>query len=150
MSRYLSLVIFLVIALGGGTLIGVLTSPGPWFDQLDKPSFNPPSWVFGPVWSVLYIMIGVAGWRIWLHGRRTPATWLWGAQMALNFLWSPVFFAAHEIGLALIIILAMLATILSFIALAWRRDRLAALLFLPYAAWVTFASALNTGFYLMN
>src|SRR5690606_36058392 len=118
--------------------------------QLSKPAFNPPAWVFAPVWTVLYAMIGVAGWRVWRRDRRGGPMMLWWAQLALNFLWSPVFFAAHRIGLALAVIVMLLAVILGFIATAWRQDRIAAWLFVPYAAWVAFATALNAAILALN
>lgn len=150
MSRYLSLPLFLLLVVGGGTAIGMLTAPGPWYAQLAKPAFDPPNWVFGPVWTALYILIAIAGWRIWRHGRLSAAMWAWWGQLALNFLWSPAFFEAHRIGIALAIIALMLAAIVLFMVLAWRRDRLAALLFVPYAAWVAFATALNGAIYALN
>jgi tryptophan-rich sensory protein len=135
---------------GGGLAIGLLTAPGEWYAGLAKPSFNPPSWVFAPVWTVLYVLIAVAGWRIW---RKHAGGWpmrLWWAQLALNFLWSPVFFAGHRVGLALVIVVLMLAVILAFIALSWRQDRPAAWLFTPYAAWVGFAALLNGSILVLN
>ncbi len=149
-NRYVSLAIFLVAVVGGGAAIGVLTGPGDWYAGLAKPSFNPPNWVFGPVWTLLYILIAVAGWRTWRARRGGAAMALWWLQMALNFLWSPVFFAAHMIGAALVIIVAMLVTILAFIAASWKQDRVAAGLFVPYAAWVGFASVLNLSLFLLN
>jgi tryptophan-rich sensory protein len=115
-----------------------------------KPSFNPPNWVFAPAWTILYILIAIAGWRLWRTDPRGVPARLWWAQLALNFLWSPVFFTAQWIEAALAIILALLATILAFIATAWNRDRTAALLFVPYAAWVAFASTLNAAIAVLN
>ncbi len=150
MKRYLSLIPFLVLVLGGGLLLGFLTAPGAWYAELAKPSFNPPGWLFGPVWTVLFVLIAVAGWRTWQRQRRGWPMLLWWAQLGLNFLWSPVFFAAHQIGLALAVILLMLAAILAFIATVRRQDRAAAWLFVPYAAWVTFASVLNGSIWMLN
>lgn len=150
MNRYVSLILFLVLVLGGGLALGGLTVPGGWYAGLTKPSFNPPAWLFGPVWTVLYVLIAVAGWRVWQRDRTGWPMRLWWAQLALNFLWTPVFFAAHQIGLALVVILLMLAAILGFIPAAWRIDRLAAWLFVPYAAWVAFASLLNASIWLLN
>jgi translocator protein len=150
MNRTLSLILFIVLVLGGGLVVGFLTAPGEWYADLIKPSFNPPAWLFGPVWTVLYIFIAIAGWRVW---KRDPTGWpmkLWWAQLVLNFLWTPVFFAAHQIALALIVILLLLAAILAFIATAWRQDRVGALLFVPYAAWVAFASVLNGAIWALN
>jgi benzodiazapine receptor len=150
MNRSLSLILFVTLALGGGLAIGVVTAPGAWYAGLSKPSFNPPGWLFGPVWTVLYVLIAIAGWRVWQRDRTGRPVKLWWAQLGLNFVWSPVFFGAHQIGLAFFTILLLLAAILGFIALAWRLDRIAALLFLPYAAWVAFASVLNGSIWTLN
>lgn len=141
---------FVVLVVGGGMLIGFLTAPGPWYEALAKPSFNPPNWLFGPAWTTLYVLIAIAGWRIWQRERSGRAMQLWGLQLGLNFLWSPVFFALHQTGLALLVVLLLLASILAFIAVAWNRDRIAAWLFVPYAAWVAFASALNAALWQLN
>jgi tryptophan-rich sensory protein len=148
-SRF-SLVLFILLTVGGGLLIGALNIPGAWYAALEKPPFNPPSWVFGPVWTALYVLIGIVGWRIW---RRDSGGWamrLWWAQLVLNFAWSPVFFTLHQVGAALAIVLALLATVVAFIGLAWRLDRTAAWLFIPYAAWVAFASLLNGSIFILN
>ncbi|MEM8970698.1 MAG: TspO/MBR family protein [Pseudomonadota bacterium] len=149
-SRVLILLLFLALVMGGGLTIGYLTRPGDWYLQLAKPSFNPPGRVFGPVWTVLYVMIAVAGWRLWYAAEAGLARALWWLQLVLNFSWSPAFFAAHQIGAALAIIVVLLITIVSMIALTWRHDRTTALLFLPYAAWVAFATALNTAIFQLN
>lgn len=146
----LSLVLFLALMLLGGTAIGFVTMPGEWYAALEKPSFNPPNWIFAPVWTTLYVLIAIAGWRIWRSARDSLAMKLWWLQVALNFAWSPVFFSAHQIFAALVIILSLLVTILAFIVTAWRRDRLAAILFVPYAAWVAFASLLNANIFVLN
>ena len=135
---------------GGGLAIGYLTVPGAWYAQLAKPAFTPPGWIFGPVWTTLYVMIAVAGWRVWRRDRGGRPVKLWWAQMALNFLWTPIYFGAHQIGLALAVILLLLAAILAFIVLSWRQDRAAAWLFVPYAAWVAFASLLNGSIWMLN
>ena len=150
MKRDVSLILFLVLVLGGGLAIGFITAPGGWYAGLTKPGFNPPAWLFGPVWTVLYVLIAVAGWRVRHRHRNRWSMKIWWAQLALNFLWTPVFFGAHQIGLALVVILLMLAAILVFIATAWRLDRVAAWLFVPYAAWVAFASLLNGSIWAMN
>ncbi len=148
MKHRLSLLLFLALVVGGGLAIGYLALPGPWFAQLEMPAFNPPGWLFGPVWTLLYILIAIAGWRVWGHGG-WPVK-LWWTQLALNFLWPPVFFLAHQLGLSVAVILLLLACILAFIATAWRRDRAAAWLFVPYAAWVAFASVLNISLLVLN
>jgi len=149
-SDRLALILFVALVLGGGLAIGYATAPGEWYGGLVKPSFNPPGWVFAPVWSVLYVLIAIAGWRVWRKSAAGSAMKVWWLQLALNFLWSPVFFAAHQIGLAFGIILLMLAAIIAFIALAWREERAAAWLFVPYAAWVAFAAVLNGAIFALN
>lgn len=144
------LVVFLLVTFGGGSAIGVATLPGDWYAGLTKPSFNPPNWIFGPVWSVLYIAIAVAGWRTWLRDRTGPAMKVWGVQLLANFAWSPVFFTAERIDMAFVVILFLLVSIAAFIIVSWRQDRVAALLFAPYAAWVGFASVLNGALLFLN
>ena len=150
MMGRVAIVPFILLVVGGGLLVGFLTAPGPWYEALAKPSFNPPNWLFGPVWTILYVLIAIAGWRLWQRERTGAAMKLWWLQLVLNFLWSPVFFGLEQIGLALLIILALFATILAFLAAAWNLDRVAAWLFVPYAAWVAFASLLNASIWLLN
>lgn len=145
-----ALVPFILLVVGGGLLIGFFTAPGPWYEMLAKPSFNPPNWLFGPVWTILYVFIAIAGWRVWQRERGGGAMKLWWLQLVLNFLWSPVFFGLERTGPALVVILALLAAILAFIAAAWRLDRPSAWLFVPYAAWVAFASLLNAAIWRLN
>jgi tryptophan-rich sensory protein len=148
-QRWGLLALFVAAVLGGGMLIGINNPPGDWYAGLQKPWFTPPGILFPIAWTILYILVAVAGWRVFdagLGGARA----LWVAQMALNFAWSPVFFGAHLVGWGLAIILALLAAILLFIGATWRTDRPAALCFLPYAAWVAFASLLNGSIVLSN
>lgn len=150
MNRYVTLALFLVLVVGGGILIGTGNIPGEWYAALQKPWFNPPNWLFGPAWTFLYILIAIAGWRTWERNSSGRAMKLWWLQLALNFLWSPIFFTAHAVGGALAVIIALLLVILAFIALTWNRDRVAALLFAPYAAWVAFATMLNASIWWLN
>jgi tryptophan-rich sensory protein len=126
MNRYLSLAAFLVLTVGGGAVIGLWTGPDAWYASLVKPSFNPPNWVFAPVWTTLYVMIAVAGWRLWQRARASFAMKLWWGQLALNFVWTPVFFLGHALGPAFAIIVLLLGAILAFIAAARPVDRVAA------------------------
>lgn len=150
MASRISLAAFVVVVLGTGLAIGFATLPGEWYADLAKPPFNPPNWIFGPVWSALYVLIGVAGWRVWRQDRTGPAMRLWVAQLLLNYLWSPVFFGLHQIGLAMIVIVALALAIVVFIAERWRRDQVAAWLFAPYAIWVAFATLLNLALWRLN
>lgn len=150
MSNRISLTLFLALVLGGGLAIGFFTAPGEWYAALFKPPFNPPNWIFGPAWTTLYILIAVAGWRVWARERSSWPMKLWWAQLVLNFLWSPVFFVAHRIDLALGVIVLLLLTILAFAVTSWRLDRLASWLFAPYALWVAFAALLNASIFVLN
>ena len=150
LNKYLSLLLFLVLVLGGGLLIGYAALPGAWYASLVKPPFNPPNWVFGPAWTLLYVLIAVAGWRTWVREPAGAAMTIWGVQLVLNFVWSPTFFGAKMMGPALVVIMLLLASIVAFIASVWNRDRLSGWLFAPYAAWVAFATVLNASLLLLN
>lgn len=142
--------LFLLLVMGGGIAIGAITAPGAWYADLQKPFFNPPNWIFGPVWTALYVMIAYVGWRVSRQQDGAALIRLWWTQLCLNFLWSPVFFAAQMPGLALIVIVGLLLTIILFVKSAWTQDRPSAVLFLPYAAWVGFASVLNSAILYLN
>ncbi|MHC2330981.1 TspO/MBR family protein [Bradyrhizobium sp. USDA 4454] len=149
-TRNRSLLVFLVAVVGIGWLIGATNLPGAWYAALQKPPFNPPNWVFAPTWTILYVMIAIAGWRAYLQEVNGLALQVWLGQMTLNFLWSPVVFRLHNLAMGLSVIVLLLGLILFFIGLQWRTNRLAALLFIPYAAWVAFASLLNFSLYRLN
>lgn len=142
--------VFIVLVTGMGLLSGLTNIPGEWYQSLQKPWFNPPAWVFGPAWTVLYVLIGLAGARIWLKAPSSVAMQIWFAQWALNLLWSPFFFGLESPALGLAVILPMLAMILVFIVKARRIDQMAALLFVPYAGWVAFATVLNVAIFMLN
>ncbi len=139
----MSLAIFLVLTVGGGLLIGFMIRPGEWYAKLAKPSFTPPSRIFAPVWTLLYIIIAIVGWRTFAHDPLGPAMIVWTIAMALNFSWSPIFFGLNQPVAAFAVIVALLAMIVFFILLAWPQDAVSALLFVPYAAWTLFAALLN-------
>jgi translocator protein len=141
-----SAALFSLGVVGGGLLIGATNLPGTWYRELRKPALNPPSWVFGPTWTALYVLIAVAGGRT----RKTEHFKLWALQMALNFAWSPAVFRAHRLDLGFGIILAMLGTILQYIRATWDEDRVSAMCFVPYASWVSFATYLNAGLLWLN
>src|SRR5579883_117090 len=145
-----TLIAFLVHVVGGGLLIGYLAAPGPWYARLAKPWFTPPGWLFAPVWTLLYILVALAGWRVAAREGASLLMILWAAQLALNFAWSPAFFVGHRIDAALIIVLLLLATIVAFIAISWPHDPGAAWMFVPYAAWVAFACVLNGAILRLN
>ncbi len=146
----LTLAVFLVLVIGVGALIGTQTAPGAWYAGLDKPPFNPPDWIFAPVWFTLYAMIAIAGWRTFLIAPVSLAMGLWVGQMLLNWTWSPAFFMAENLWLGMVVIVPMLGVIVAFIAERWNKDRVSALLFAPYAAWVGFATILNLSLAILN
>jgi translocator protein len=132
-----------------GTLSGALAQSGYdnlWFLALRRPASLPPGWVFGAAWTILYILLGLSL-AMLLHARgaqkRNRALVLFGVQLALNFAWSPVFFAWHQVGLALSIIAAMAVLAAGLILILWRIRLVAALLLYPYLGWLIFAGMLN-------
>jgi len=141
---------FAVAAAGGAV---TATSVGTWYAELAKPAFNPPDWLFGPVWAVLYLMMALAGWRVWRRrgaGETGLALAAWGVQLALNFCWSLLFFGARMIGAALVEIAVLLTAIVVTCALFWRIDRVAGALLIPYAGWVAFATMLNAALWQLD
>lgn len=139
-----------------GVLGAVSTDAGasPWYRALAKPSFQPPAWVFGPVWTLLYALMGIAAWRIGRQGLDAPgvrvALALFAAQLVLNAAWSPVFFGAHRIGLALAVLAALWLVLVPTALVFLRLDRPAGVLLLPYLAWVSFALVLNAALWRLN
>jgi len=151
---YAGLAVFVGINAAVSALGGWATSAsvGTWYQTLAKPAFNPPDWIFAPVWSALYLMIAIAGWRAWRRGGTEArlALAVYAVQLVLNLSWSFVFFGARLIGPALLVIAALLAAIVVNAALFWRLDRPAGALLVPYAAWVSFAAVLNAALWRLN
>lgn len=152
---WISFVIFIllcfVIQLVGGfwTKETVLT----WYPKLAKPSWTPPDWVFGPVWFCLYMMIAVSGWLIYRaenSRQRTIALVLYGVQLALNFIWSFLFFSLRSPTLGIVDIILLCVLIILTIIKAWPVSRLASLLLIPYLIWVSYAATLNIGIWFLN
>ncbi len=147
-AKVMGLISFLLICMAVGGLGAIATTPeiAGWYQTVSKPAWNPPSSIFGPVWTTLYVMMGISGWLIWLpggvSGARLPLT-LFAVQLGLNLAWSWIFFHYHQIGWALVEIVvlwcAILLTTLSF----FKRSKLAGSLFIPYLLWVSFAAFLN-------
>lgn len=151
----LGLVFFLILCLAVAGIGGAVTatSVDSWYQALQKPPFNPPNWVFAPVWTTLYVLMAISGWRVWRRARceaRRKALTVFAGQLGLNLAWSFLFFGFQEIGLALFEIVILLLAIIANAALFWRIDRLAGALFVPYVIWVTYATALNASLWLLN
>ncbi len=141
---------FVVSGIGG---LVTASSVGGWYATLDKPAFNPPDWVFAPVWTMLYVLMAVAAWRVWRTGATTErrnALIAFAVQLALNLLWSILFFGLQLIGMALLEISLLLSAIAVCAVLFWRVEHLAGWLLVPYLAWVAFATALNLSLWLLN
>ena len=149
MSDWLSLLPFIaavfVVALSGAVFM-----PGDWYRSLDKPSWTPPDWLFAPAWTILYLMIAVAGWLVWTSAGAGPAIAAWILNLVFNAAWSWLMFGRRNISAAFVDALAMLATIVAFMILAWPSSETATWLFAPYLAWVTFAATLNASLMLRN
>ena len=158
MRAALTLGVF-VLLVAGAAFVGAQFTPGPWYQSLRRPPLAPPNWIFGPVWSVLYLAIAVAAFLVWRSPERAGTgitttvrlgIGLWGTQLALNALWSYLFFGLERPGIALIEIGLLLATIVATTAVFFSVSRAAGLLFIPYIAWVSFATYLNAGFWWLN
>jgi benzodiazapine receptor len=133
--------------------LGAFAMPDAWYASLEKPWWNPPGWLFGPVWTLLYTMMAVAAWLVWRRGgfalQRGPLT-LFLAQLAFNAAWTPLFFDLHRPGLAFVDIVLLWLTLTATIIAFLRVHRGAARLLAPYLIWVTFASVLNFTLWRMN
>lgn len=149
MRRYLSLIVFLVITTLVASVAGAF-SPGEWYAGLAKPPWTPPNWLFGPVWSLIYLCIAIAGWLVWRSKGLGIGLLFWFVQLGLNGLWSYWMFGENRIDYAMFDISAMWLAIVGFIVTSWRTSKLAALLFVPYLAWVSFAAALNFAIWQLN
>lgn len=153
--RAMSGVVFglFLLATFAAAAFGARFLPGPWYEALAKPSWNPPNWLFGPVWTVLYIAIAVAAWMVWRQvGWQAAAAALtvWLLQLVLNGAWSWLFFGLRRPGWALVEILVLWVVIAITVALFWRLRPAAGALLLPYLAWVSFAALLNGTIWRLN
>lgn len=151
-----ALIVSLLITLGIGAVAGLFTEPEikTWYIYLHKPTFNPPNWIFAPVWTSLYILIGISAWMIWKQRNSMPgytsAKNIYFVQLFFNFLWSIVFFGTHQIFGAIIIIALLWVCIIINMGKFARLNKTAAWLLLPYLLWVSFAGVLNVSIYLLN
>jgi benzodiazapine receptor len=157
MNRYLiiRLLVSLLIPLGIGAIAGIFTAeavPG-WYKTLNQPPFNPPNWVFGPVWTTLYILMGISLFLIWKQRasrKRNQAIFIFFLQLAFNFGWSFIFFYFNLIGFALIEIILLWISIVLMLVLFYKVKPLAAYINIPYLLWVSFATILNASYYYLN
>ncbi len=148
-----TVVAFVVLAFIPAILGGGNNRPGDWYRELQKPEFNPPSWVFGPVWTVLYLTIGAAGamaWRAAIPAQRWLAFSIYGVQLVCNGLWSWLFFGLRSPFLAFLDIIALLVSIVANIVVFARIRTAAGLVLIPYLLWVSFATVLNWAIWRLN
>jgi tryptophan-rich sensory protein len=149
MRHWKSLIVFILItAVAAAT--GTISAPDAWFNALAKPAFMPPTWLFPPVWSLLYFLMAIAAWRVYRVEGVRAAIVLWFVQLIANAAWTPLFFGLHRVDFALadisVLIVLIVATTIAF----FRRDRLAGNLMVPYFAWVVFATALTYAIWKLN
>lgn len=154
LNNTLKLIVAIVVSeLAGiaGSFFTVSAIP-TWYATLNKPVLNPPAWLFGPVWIMLYALMGISLWLIWKSNskEKKKAIWLFAIQLLLNAIWSPVFFGAHSIGSALAIIVLLWAAIVLTINIFRKVSRTAGWLLVPYIVWVSFALYLNLAYWLLN
>ena len=153
----LSLLAAILLPMSGGIAgsVSVAKSFSTWYQVIRKPSWTPPSWVFGPVWTTLYTLMGIASWLVWRKwskenkGVSKPAA-LYGTQLVLNWIWTPIFFGLHAPGWALAEIVLMWSTILATMIQFFRTDKRAGAMLVPYQIWVSIATALNAAVWWLN
>ena len=156
MPRILKLIFSIVFVQLAG-ILGALftaTSIGTWYEMINKPVLNPPSWIFGPVWMVLYLLIGISLFLIWDKGvhkkHEKIAIEIFAIQLILNAIWSPIFFGLQNPGAAIIIIVLLWITIVATIVSFYKISKTAAYLLIPYLLWVSFATYLNYSIWVLN
>jgi tryptophan-rich sensory protein len=150
-----ALLAFVLLTIGAGATVGMLFPPDEWFESLAKPTWNPPGWLFGPVWTTLYVMIGLSAWLVWREPRvseseRRVAWGLFALQAVLNLGWTPLFFGLHRPGLAFLDISLLWLTLIWMTLRFGKIKPLAGYLLVPYVLWVSFALVLNGTIWLMN
>lgn len=156
MVKFLKLVSSIALCFSAAALGTVFTvsSIPTWYAHLNKPFFSPPNWIFGPVWTLLYLLMGISFYLIWIRGFKTKkvrdAVVLFIIQLILNAIWSPVFFGYKNLLLALIIIVAMIFYVVKTILAFGKIDKKASYLLYPYLAWISFASILNFSVWFLN
>ena len=152
---YFSLAVFLVACLSAGFLgsFFTATSVNSWYAGLEKPTFTPPNWLFAPIWTTLYVLMGISGWLVWRKRKESDirfALTLFTIQLLLNSLWSLIFFGLRLPGWAFLEIMILWLAIALYSAFAVRISKAASLLFLPYLVWVGFAAVLNYALWALN
>ena len=151
-NKYLSLFLILFITFIASAIGGFTTASfkEPWYSQIILPSFNPPSWVFGPVWTILYIMMSIAIWKIWINSFDLKILKLYFIHLFFNGTWSIIFFGFHQIGLALINLVIILIFIILLMKSYLNKDKISFYLMTPYFLWSSYALILNSSIFILN
>ena len=151
-NKYLSLFFILLITFLASAIGGFTTTSfkEPWYSQIILPSFNPPSWVFAPVWTTLYIMMSIAIWKIWTNSFDSKLLKLYFIHLFFNGTWSIIFFGFHQIGLALINLVIIIIFIIMLMKKYLIRNKLSFYLMIPYFLWSSYALVLNSSIFLLN
>lgn len=154
-TRWIGLAIFIVICVSAGGLGAIATRPEieVWYKSIEKPSWNPPDYVFGPVWTTLFVMMGIAAWLVWKPGGFKAAKQsltLFAVQINLNVAWSWIFFGMHQQGWAFVEIVILWVAIVATTVAFFLKSKIAGWLMVPYLAWVSFASVLNFAIWQLN
>ena len=151
-NKYLSFIIILIITFIAPTLGSYATSAfkEPWYSEIILPSFNPPSWVFAPVWSTLYLMMTIAIWKIWKETFDSKLLRLYFIHLFFNSTWAIVFFGFHKIGLALLNLIIILIFIIILMKEYFYKDKISFYLMIPYISWSSYALVLNTSIFFLN
>ncbi len=151
-KKYLSLFIILLITFLASAIGGFTTTSfkEPWYSQIILPSYNPPSWVFAPVWTLLYVMMSIAIWKIWINSFDLKLLKLYFIHLFFNGTWSVVFFGFHQIGLALVNLIIIIIFIVMLMKKYLIKDKLSFYLMIPYFLWSSYALILNSSIFLLN
>ncbi len=151
-NKYLSLLTFLIITFAASAIGGFITSnyKEPWYSQIILPTFNPPSWVFGPVWTTLYVFMSVAVWFVWHKTNDKKILKIYFVHLFFNAIWSIIFFGFHSIGLALINLMIILFLIILLMKVYLKISMLSFYLMVPYLLWSSYAFILNTAIFFLN
>ncbi len=149
MTDWIDVIVITALTLAAATTGGIF-KPGPFYDSLEKPSWTPPDWAFPVVWSILYVMIAIAGWMVWEVRGFSMVMGVWAAQLVLNALWSYLAFGQRRFDWAFYEVVLLWLSVALFIVLAWPASPMAALLFLPYLVWVSLAAVLNYSVWSLN
>ena len=151
-NKYLSLFLILLITFSASAIGGFTTTSfkEPWYSEIILPSFNPPSWVFAPVWTLLYIMMSFAIWKIWINSFNLKLLKLYFIHLFFNATWSVAFFGFHQIGLALINLIIILIFIILLMRRYFTRDKISFYLMMPYFFWSSYALILNSSIFILN